>query len=102
MAEAGSHPLTLEEADGMVMLGAELELTCSACPEQYDLLMAGRMIGYLRLRHGYFTAEYPDVGGDLVFEAELGDGIGVFTDEERGKYLPLAVKALVTRHKQDE
>lgn len=35
--------------------------TCSACPEQYDVLDDdGFQIGYLRLRWGEFTVEVPD------------------------------------------
>ncbi len=47
-------------------------------------------IGYLRLRHGAFTAEYPACGGRTVsFGAPEGDGM--FTTEERGSYLAEAV-----------
>jgi len=35
-----------------------LQETCSACPEQYDALYKGEIIGYLRLRWGRFTVTY--------------------------------------------
>lgn len=71
-----------------------LELTCYACPEQYDAYDPhGHQIGYLRLRHGAFTVEMPDVGGRLVYEAEP-QGDGRFTDEERPRYLLAAKQAL--------
>lgn len=67
--------------------------TCDACPEQYDAFFGGDRVGYLRLRHGNFTVECPDVGGRLVYEAcPYGDG--VFEDEERDYYLRFAVKAI--------
>lgn len=50
----------------------ELQQTCGACPEQYDAYIDGIEIGYLRLRHGYFRAEYL---GKTVYDANtIGDG----------------------------
>ena len=78
------------------MIGAadiELEMTCGACPEQYWAKHQGRVVGYLRLRHGYFTVNCPDVGGIEVYEARpLGDGI--FYDHEREGYLWKAKQAV--------
>ena len=72
----------------------ELVQTCTACPEQYDAKLNGEQVGYLRLRHGGFTVECPDCGGDLVYEASpLGDGS--FQDDERGAYLSSAVAAIL-------
>ncbi len=41
--------------------------TCSACPEQYDAYLTdtNEYIGYLRLRHGYFSVE--DAYGTQLF-----------------------------------
>lgn len=43
----------------MTMLpeGVELIQTCGACPEQYDMLLFGKRVGYLRLRHSHCTVE---------------------------------------------
>ena len=71
----------------------ELAQTCSACPEQYDVFLDKRLIGYLRLRHGHFTASYPDAKGAVVYEAET-EGDGAFEDHERSFYLTEAVKSL--------
>jgi hypothetical protein len=71
-----------------------LVLTCGACPEQYDVLRGERQIGYLRLRHGYFRAEYPDSGGRTVYEARP-EGDGIFEADEREQYLDAAVAALL-------
>lgn len=74
--------------------GFLLWLTCGGCPEQYDVFdKDGTQVGYLRLRHGTFTAEVPDVGGELVYEAEP-EGDGVFKDNERMHYLTEAVRAI--------
>ena len=73
--------------------GYELIMTCGACPEQYDVMKDGEVVGYLRLRHGYFYASCPDVRGKTVYEAEpRGDGI--FEDDERQHYLTEAVAAI--------
>lgn len=70
-----------------------LRLTCVACPEQYDAFDGDKQVGYLRLRHGGFTVECPDVGGVLVYEAHpVGDGI--FEDNERDYFLRFAVDAI--------
>ena len=70
-----------------------LEMTCGACPEQYDAYVGDRQVGYLRLRHGQFTVEAPDVCGDLVYRAEtVGDG--VFDESEREYHLRRAKEAI--------
>lgn len=79
------------------IMGCDLLLTCYACPEQYDVFLSGTQIGYLRLRHGSFTVEYPDVRGKLVYQA-YPKGDGVFCEEEREHYLVHAVEALL-QHK---
>ena len=53
----------------------------------------GVQVGYLRLREGTFTVECPDVGGELVYEAEPR-GDGAFEDEEREGYLGEATRAI--------
>lgn len=74
--------------------GYKLVLTCGACPEQYDVYAPdGKQIGYLRLRHGRFTAQYPDYMGSEVYSA-CPNGDGRFDDIEREHYLTDAVAAL--------
>ncbi len=73
----------------------KLELTCGACPEQYDVLdrATGEKIAYLRLRHGHFRAEYPYDNGDIVYEADtIGDG--VFEESERAIHIGKALLAI--------
>lgn len=71
----------------------ELVQTCGACPEQYDAFYDGKRVGYLRLRHGSFRVEVPDCGGDTVYSANP-KGDGVFSGDERDKYLRKARKAI--------
>lgn len=84
--------------DDLVINGWHFKLTCGACPEQYDVQSPdGKQIGYLRLRHGHFTATYPDVGGELVYESNP-KGDGYFEYDEREEELTRALMALLARH----
>lgn len=77
----------------MYILGYRFEKTCGACPEQYDVFSGDVKVGYLRLRHGHFSVECPDCGGDVVFWASP-QGDGLFEPEERAMYLLEAAKAI--------
>ena len=70
-----------------------LERTCFDFPEQYDAFIGDEKAGYLRLRHGHFRAECPDVWGELVYEASP-NGDGVFDDDERPQHLDAARDAI--------
>lgn len=83
--------------DKLIINGCVLERTCYACPEQYDVYFQGFLIGYLRLRHGCFRAEYPDVGGTTVFTA-YPKGDGIFDADERMPFLTTAINALLAEH----
>jgi hypothetical protein len=76
-----------------------LDLTCLACPEQYDAYLDGEQVGYLRLRHGEFRVDFPDVGGETIYEAQPG-GDGCFLEDEREFYLDEARKAIKRRLSQ--
>jgi hypothetical protein len=79
------------------ILGYRLVCTCSACPEQYDVFdKDGKQVGYLRLRHGHFRADFPECGGETVYESDT-DGDGVFMEEERMPQLTKAIAALQER-----
>jgi hypothetical protein len=68
--------------------------TCEGCPEQYDVFNGDDLIGYMRLRHGYFRAEYPV--DNIVYEA-YPTGDGVFEYDERHKYLNEASLAIIAK-----
>lgn len=70
-----------------------LEQTCPTCPEQYDAFVGDQQVGYLRLRHGTFRVDVPDVDGETVYTAEpVGDGF--FMPFERDTYLTAAKEAI--------
>jgi predicted acetyltransferase len=71
----------------------DLRLTCSACPEQYEVYRNEVQVGYIRLRHGKFTVQ-TEVMGEIMYQAEpIGDGI--FEPHEREHYLDEAMKAIL-------
>jgi hypothetical protein len=68
--------------------------TCSACPEQYNVFDENEnQVGYLRLRHGIFRADFPQCGGETIYIANP-KGDGIFTDDERDFFLSEAIKAI--------
>ena len=69
----------------------DLQLTCSACPEQYDVFWKGTNVGYLRLRHGRFYADCPF--GNEVYSANP-EGDGAFEPDERDYFLRKASEAI--------
>ena len=72
----------------------KLVQTCIACPEQYDAFdEKGNLVGYLRLRHGTFRVEVPDIGGKLVYSAHPRGG-GAFMDDEQKYFLNQAIVAI--------
>lgn len=76
----------------------KLVKTCCACPEQYDAFdQNGNQVAYLRLRHGCFTVECPDVGGEIIYSGEP-NGDGRFEDDERDMYLSAAKEAIARYH----
>lgn len=71
-----------------------LEMTCSLCPEQYDVFdKDGRCLGYLHLRGGSFTVNCVRPGkkyGEVISKYTL-DGWHEFAgEEERAAYLAIA------------
>ena len=85
-----------DDVEKVDIRGFKLQRTCWACPEQYDVWMGDKQVGYLRLRHGFFRADYPDCGGETVYEA-TPKGDGLFEADEREHYLTEAVAAIAFR-----
>jgi len=73
-----------------------LVMTCSECPEQYDVFRGTKQVGYLRLRHGGFRAEYPDCGQEEVYWVETGYG-DFECDRDRAIHI---IKAVIEIHKR--
>jgi hypothetical protein len=79
---------------GIMIHGYRLKQTCFACPEQYDVFDdLGQQVAYFRLRHGGFRVDVPDCGGETIYSANP-EGDGIFTREERVRYLTEAVLAV--------
>lgn len=72
-----------------------LKMTCAGCPEQYDAFYGNRQVGYLRLRHGYFSVRYPGAGGVEVYGTGEVRSDGNFEDSERDRYLLTAKMAII-------
>lgn len=77
------------------ILGLDLVNTCYACPEQYDVYMADKQVGYLRLRHGWFRCDANKCGGPMIYHTNECKGDGIFTDIERDYFLQEAIAALI-------
>lgn len=80
-------------------MNLHFELTCQACPEQYDVVdldADNKIVAYVRLRWGVLRCDVPDVGGETIFRHEFDDGLqGMFwSEEEREHYLGLVLKAI--------
>lgn len=78
--------------------GLELKMTCGACPEQYDVFKDGKQVAYYRLRHGEFRVDYPECGGETIYEAEPS-GDGIFEDNERLVYLSKTMRQVLLKLK---
>lgn len=88
-----------------IYAGLTLEEVSSACPEQYDVFDSdGSTVGYLRLRYGMFSVEYPNVFGDLLLNVEVGDCYAgrFYSDFERTQYLNKAKLCIANRIYEDE
>lgn len=86
------------------MTDLRLQLTSSAFPEQYDVFNKDDvLVGYMRLRHGYFYADAYRVGtppevqkNTTVYDAHPV-GYGNFEDHERQIHLDRALDAISRR-----
>lgn len=67
--------------------------TCYACPEQYDVYLDKKKVGYMRLRHGAFECRHLGPEGGIVYR-EYPNGDGRFDYDERDYYITLALEAL--------
>jgi hypothetical protein len=67
------------------------------CPEQYDVFLDGKDVGYVRLRHGCFRVDMNhcgDPGYKTVYEGSPDDDGCFTTDTERMKFLTAGIEAL--------
>ena len=86
-----------DDRDDVIIDRYRFHQTCFACPEQYDMFLDGTEIltGYVRLRHGNLSFEFPNVRGETLFFHKFSEPLGIFeNEEERMKYLNIIVKTL--------
>lgn len=84
----------------MIIKGLNFIETCSACPEQYNVKdEQGNMVGYVRLRYGGLTCEYPDVGGELIYSQYFdNDWMRCFeSDEQCESYLSIIADKILEK-----
>lgn len=75
--------------------GYRLDMTCGACPEQYDVYdQKGTQCAYIRLRHGHLRVDVPDVG-HTIFSTDRVHGDGMFDDDERFKKLNECIEKMI-------
>ena len=76
-------------------------LTCMACPEQYDVFIGDKQVGYVRLRGGALRAAYPDVSADYdytyYFQGDRWKG-SFDSNKERNFHLDLVAKHLYNKY----
>ena len=90
----------LYEPQDIFIAGYQLTLTCAACPEQYNVHLDNKQVGYLRLRHGSFTVNYPNFDGVLLYMVGV-EGDGMFTPQERRGFLTKAIEEISKRHERN-
>lgn len=71
----------------MIIQGLLFELTCSACPEQYDVFKGDEMVAYIRLRGNHLRVYYPNYGpeAELIYSVSIVDYPmqGAFSSDEQ-------------------
>lgn len=75
-------------------------LTCAACPEQWDILIDGDIVGYLRCRSSRWRLDYPEVGGETLIDEPWHPERGRYEsnfDDERPAIFERVFRALVMR-----
>lgn len=79
-----------------------LRCTCLMYPEQYDIFHNGKQVGFLHLRHGSYTAKYPDNEGEEILKIDDQSLGGGFTIENRDEYLRKGVEAIHDQYRAVE
>ena len=81
----------LINVDGLVF-----HKTCDMCPEQYDVYKGAKQVGYVRLRWGNLTVDFPDALDKLIYHKKFNEECkGCFNDDnERMTYLKKIAKCI--------
>lgn len=78
-----------------------LDMTSFAAPEQYDVYLNGEQVGYLRLRNGHFTCDYPEYGKQRLVNAYINSQ-SRFEEQERDLMIRTALTAITQQLKLKE
>ena len=76
----------------------QLQQTCAACPQAYNVYHDGEYVGSMRLRHGCFTVRY---NNSTIYHA-YPKGDGLFESDEKDKFLTEGCNALLQAIKAKE
>ena len=79
------------------VLGFQLVLTCSACPEQYDVFLGERQVGYIRFRWGSLEVDFLRCGGRALIDERLlrhSPDSGQLRHDDRSEVLQRACAAI--------
>ena len=97
------HIILLEiegiQGGNMKIKNLYFECTGSMCPEQYDVYNNDEeQVGYIHLRWGELKCYFPDVNGEIIYLASIGDGLtGRFeNNEQRMEYLNIIADEINT------
>lgn len=74
-----------------------VKLTCECVPEQWDIFIDDRQVGYLRCRFSKWRLEYPDCGGRILIAEPWHPERGRYEsnfDEERPAVFERVFRAL--------
>lgn len=78
--------------------GLVFHKTCDMCPEQYDVYKGTKQVGYVRLRWGNLTVDFPDALDKLIYCKKFSGEYkykGCFKDDnERMHYLKKIAKCI--------
>lgn len=89
----------------MIVKGLDFRCTCDACPEQYDVYdNNNNIVGYVRLRFGSLTCDYPDVNGKEIYYASVGNGWnGCFnSDSQRRVHLTKIADEIIKKIREED
>ena len=70
--------------------------TCYACPEQYDVYLYNKQVGYMRLRHHMFRCDFRRCGESELYCVNVKSD-GRFDDDEREFYIEEALKEIAKK-----
>ncbi len=73
---------------------------CNGCPEDYNILLSGRVVGYLRIRWGVVKIYFGRESSQLVIYQKTFQGDpwkGCFEGDEREYFFNLARKLIRKR-----